>query len=487
MVAVNLGIFLAQIGRQVLLVDADPDTPGLHTWLGSEPPAPTAFSIDGDFCDIPKAAVATGIAGLQLLQDTRFIALAAERGADGAQQLWRGIRSVETDVVIVDLPMRLDDFTLHLFCAADYRVCVTMPMPDAVEGTWRFLSSAWACLLEGQLAGNDAARSLLAHANRGFQPLTPRRIVERLMQLENPAAGIAADLSRTFHPLLVVNQIRIREDDELGAAMVSAATRWLGFIPVLLGSIGWDDNVWLAQRRGRPLLIEFARSRACKDLEQVVRRLMNLELRELVAPVPLPPATKDQNYYELLEIYPGASEEEVRRAIRQIRLWFGPGGISLRGACAREEQDDFTKQAETAHARLLDRFERRRYDREQFPGGFHRDKDAEAARQRSIAGTVAATQESLPEVMLTDDHFVDGAFLARVRRENNVELLDISNRAKVSIRYLQAIEDERYDDLPAAVYTRGFVAEFARFLKIDPRRAVRDFMSCYDAHMEKRK
>jgi flagellar biosynthesis protein FlhG len=141
----------------------------------------------------------------------------------------------------------------------------------------------------------------------------------------------------------------------------------------------------------------------------------------------------------------------------------------------------YQQAAEEAHATLLDKSRRREYDRGHFPDGFPAPGRRFPSERDSIAGTVAATRDSLPLVELTDDTLVDGAFLGRIRRERNVELIDISNRAKISKSYLEAIEEERFDDLPAPVFIRGFVTEYARFLKIDPQRAVRDFMAKYDS------
>ncbi len=50
----------------------------------------------------------------------------------------------------------------------------------------------------------------------------------------------------------------------------------------------------------------------------------------------------------------------------------------------------------------------------------------------------------------------------------------------------EAIETENFEKLPAPVYIRGFVTEFARYLKIDPERAVFDFMAKYDAYKRKK-
>jgi flagellar biosynthesis protein FlhG len=47
-------------------------------------------------------------------------------------------------------------------------------------------------------------------------------------------------------------------------------------------------------------------------------------------------------------------------------------------------------------------------------------------------------------------------------------LVDIATKTRIGHAYLQAIEDERFESLPALVYTRGFVGEFAKQLRLDP-------------------
>ena len=46
----------------------------------------------------------------------------------------------------------------------------------------------------------------------------------------------------------------------------------------------------------------------------------------------------------------------------------------------------------------------------------------------------------------------------KVRQTRGIELSDISQRTKISERYLRAIEEERFSEMPAAVYVRGYVA-----------------------------
>jgi cytoskeletal protein RodZ len=65
-----------------------------------------------------------------------------------------------------------------------------------------------------------------------------------------------------------------------------------------------------------------------------------------------------------------------------------------------------------------------------------------------------------------------------------VELEEIGRVTKVTLMYLQAIEDEAFDTLPAAVYARGFVAAYARAIGLDPNRVVDSYMPRFEAALK---
>jgi len=80
---------------------------------------------------------------------------------------------------------------------------------------------------------------------------------------------------------------------------------------------------------------------------------------------------------------------------------------------------------------------------------------------------------------------VTGAFLKKVREIRGLELNEISQRTKISERYLRALEDEEFTDMPAAVYVRGYVTEYARALRLDPQRAAESYLVRYRAKLPK--
>lgn len=55
-----------------------------------------------------------------------------------------------------------------------------------------------------------------------------------------------------------------------------------------------------------------------------------------------------------------------------------------------------------------------------------------------------------------------GHALAQARRERAMTIEQVAAQTRVPIRYLHAIEEERFDVIPGRIYAKGFVKAFAR-------------------------
>ena len=72
-----------------------------------------------------------------------------------------------------------------------------------------------------------------------------------------------------------------------------------------------------------------------------------------------------------------------------------------------------------------------------------------------------------------------GSLLRKVRESLGVDLEEIARYTKISQVQLHAIEEERFGELPASVYLRGFIHEIAKFLKLDPTQVTRTYLRRY--------
>jgi len=65
-----------------------------------------------------------------------------------------------------------------------------------------------------------------------------------------------------------------------------------------------------------------------------------------------------------------------------------------------------------------------------------------------------------------------GEVLKKRREELGLDLKEISERTKIRYCYLKALEDEAFEKLPAQVFVRGYIREYARVLGIDPETVI---------------
>ena len=70
-----------------------------------------------------------------------------------------------------------------------------------------------------------------------------------------------------------------------------------------------------------------------------------------------------------------------------------------------------------------------------------------------------------------------GLWLQRQRELREIPLREIADVTKISIAYLQAFEDDRFDILPALVFSKGFLREYARYVGLDADEVVNSFLN----------
>lgn len=62
-----------------------------------------------------------------------------------------------------------------------------------------------------------------------------------------------------------------------------------------------------------------------------------------------------------------------------------------------------------------------------------------------------------------------GKFFCQAREKTGQDLAQIASKLKIRENYLKAIEEEDFSLLPPFVYTKGFVLQYAHFLKLDAK------------------
>ncbi|OQY04718.1 MAG: hypothetical protein B6I22_08880 [Desulfobacteraceae bacterium 4572_123] len=82
------------------------------------------------------------------------------------------------------------------------------------------------------------------------------------------------------------------------------------------------------------------------------------------------------------------------------------------------------------------------------------------------------------------DELSFGSYIKTRRLERAIPLEAISRKTHITVEMLLLLEKEVYADLPAQVYVKGFIREYAKVVGIDAEDAVRRYLADYKAYLK---
>ena len=96
-------------------------------------------------------------------------------------------------------------------------------------------------------------------------------------------------------------------------------------------------------------------------------------------------------------------------------------------------------------------------------------------------------EKNLPDREGAENESGVGPLLKAARMRVGSELEEIAIALRIRYPYLRAIEENRYDELPGAAYTVGFIRSYAEHLGLDSAEIVRRYKLEHSSLREKQK
>ncbi len=203
---------------------------------------------------------------------------------------------------------------------------------------------------------------------------------------------------------------------------------------------------------------------------------------------------RDKNYYDILEVPSTATQDEVYDSYVRAKNAYSQDSLAMYSLMSKEECHLLLNQIEEAYIIISDPVKRTAYDsarginvkqedqeyqKQNFElKGMHHQvssHNTEKVQNTNITKLVAANKYSLSyeknidfEQLIEQTNDFTGEFLKRIREYKNVPIQRMTEMTKISKNYLNSIEDEKIQNLPALVYVRGFVYQYAKCLKLNP-------------------
>jgi flagellar biosynthesis protein FlhG len=274
-VAASLGLHLASLDRDVVMVDADLGAPNLHTLLGLKAGHPDLGDfLTGRIPSLEAAAVATPYRGLRLVRGSENILFIANLAHYRKLRLLRQVRQVQTQNVILDLGTGSSFNTLDFFLSANPGVVVATPEPTAIENTYLFLKSCIMRVLKLYMDHykiRDLHQKMLDQIEKNSQSLYG--FFRSLMETDRAYGTILYRALRGFRPCLVMNKTRDERDVLLGRSVADVARKYLLIDMKYLGAIPYDEDVQSSLRGLRPYYPEHKDAAAARAIRQMSEEL----------------------------------------------------------------------------------------------------------------------------------------------------------------------------------------------------------------------
>lgn len=189
----------------------------------------------------------------------------------------------------------------------------------------------------------------------------------------------------------------------------------------------------------------------------------------------------DLDHYEVLDILRGSSPEGVARAYQLSMATYADDSMAGYSVFEPGDAAAMRERIETAYRVLADADARRAYD--VALAAVKRGEPELAAPPPSDPDTALAEIEPV-EAFDEDSDEYDGPRLRRSRLRRGLEIDDVAGVTKVNPTYLRFLEEERFPDLPARVYVRGFLMAYASAVGLEPRAVAVSYLERFDGALQ---
>ncbi|MBL7671482.1 MAG: helix-turn-helix domain-containing protein [Bdellovibrionaceae bacterium] len=198
------------------------------------------------------------------------------------------------------------------------------------------------------------------------------------------------------------------------------------------------------------------------------------------------------NYYEILELGTSAAQHEITKAYDRARRTYSGDNPAIYTIFSEKEARDLLKLIEEAYSVLGNKTLRTIYDQRLL------GKSSEGL-DLSYDSILTASRQNFPEPKAKFDkvsYRIDegleaeiqtrtewmGSDLKKIREYKNLSIEKMSEKTKINVFYLAAVEADDRMKLPAPVFVRGYVIQIAKALGLNEKTVADSYMKAFKAN-----
>jgi flagellar biosynthesis protein FlhG len=282
-----LGVTLARLGNQVILVDGDLGGANLHTMMGIRFPEVTLE----DFLlrkvnSLEETLLPTSLEGIKLICGADDLLGAANPTYFQKMRLFKELEELPADYVLIDLGAGTSFNTLDFFNQSPGKIAVFTGVSTSLQNVYGFIKCALFRKISREFAKEDQVLSLFYDDNAKVSDeiASINDLLSRVKQISPEKLFQLVGIIKPYRLFLVTNVVKNEQDLRSCEIIQSVCEDFLNITPEILGHVFYDPVVEVAINRMSPALLQERTNRMVKCVEQIARKLMKLSAHPLQSP-----------------------------------------------------------------------------------------------------------------------------------------------------------------------------------------------------------
>jgi len=273
----SAGTCLALKGNKTILLDADLGGANLHSFFGLNRPRYSLSDFFDNKIPLRDIIVPSGIANLGLI--TGSIGSLDSESINHAQKqkLFRHIRALDADHILIDLGGGTHINTLDMFLLADKLIVVTTPEITALENMYQFIKSVYFRKMKFIFKTYDLNTTIQQtwkdRASYNIRSL--KDLIAHLKENSDHIRGIFDREMSGFVVHIVLNQVRTTKDILIGENLKNVCMNFLGLPVVYSGYCRKDEAVHDNINNKEPFLIFNRISPVVKEIKTLTENIIS--------------------------------------------------------------------------------------------------------------------------------------------------------------------------------------------------------------------
>lgn len=248
LITVSLGLWLAKLGKKVILLDGDLGGANLHSLLGIKHPRYTL----NDFINkkvkyLGDLAADTPMDGLKLISGTSDLLNMANPKFVQKIKIIKQIDQLEADYILLDLGAGSSFNILDFFLISDEKIVVLNPQFLSIQNAYGFIKNSIFRKFSRSFPPTSQIYSLIqSNANKKDQEdkkNTMGEFLNAIKKIDEAAENKMKDFLKTFSPKLITNMIKQPKDREAAKMIKIVSEKYLNINAMDLGCVYYDNSL----------------------------------------------------------------------------------------------------------------------------------------------------------------------------------------------------------------------------------------------------